>query len=76
MIAASGFDMAAGGALARAADVPLAILLGGSLGSVPTYNNNGLWLQPPEMVAEDAAALCDEGGIRRPQATVGARAPE
>jgi mandelate racemase len=42
MIAASGLDMAASDALARAAGVPLCVLLGGSIGAVPVYSNNGL----------------------------------
>src|SRR5258707_5946721 len=28
---------------------------------VPAYNSNGLWLQGPEIVAEEAKALIDEG---------------
>jgi mandelate racemase len=63
MIAASGLDMAAWDALARAADVPLAVLLGGSVGPVPAYNSNGLWLQAPDAVAAEAVALRDEGGF-------------
>jgi mandelate racemase len=63
MIAASGLDMAAWDALARAADVPLAVLLGGSVGTVPAYNSNGLWLSPPEAIAAEATALRDEGGF-------------
>src|SRR5258707_5156860 len=30
---------------------------------VPAYNSNGLWLQGPEIVAEEAKALIDEGGF-------------
>jgi mandelate racemase len=63
MIAASGLDMAAWDALARAADVPLAVLLGGSVGPVPAYNSNGLWLKPPAEVADEAVALREEGGF-------------
>jgi mandelate racemase len=63
MIAASGLDMAAWDALARAAGVPLAVLLGGSAGPVRAYNSNGLWLQPPERLGEEACALCEEGGF-------------
>jgi mandelate racemase len=61
MIAASGLDMAAWDALARAADLPLAVLLGGSVGPVPAYNSNGLWLEAPEILAEEAKALIEEG---------------
>jgi mandelate racemase len=63
MIAASGLDMAAWDALARAADVPLAVLLGGSVGPVRAYNSNGLWLRPPAKLAAEAVELRDEGGF-------------
>ncbi len=63
MIAASGLDMAAWDALAKARGVPLCVLLGGSVGPVKAYNSNGLWLQPPEVLADDAIALRDEGGF-------------
>jgi mandelate racemase len=63
MIAVSGLDMAAWDALARAANVPLCVLLGGSVGPVKAYNSNGLWLQPPEVLASDAMKLRDEGGF-------------
>src|SRR6185437_9005075 len=62
-IAVSGLDMAAWDALGKAAGVPLCVLLGGSVGPVKAYNSNGLWLQAPEVVAADAAALRDEGGF-------------
>jgi mandelate racemase len=55
--------MAAWDALARAADVPLAVLLGASVGPVPAYNSNGLWLRPPAILAEEGIALLDEGGF-------------
>lgn len=61
MIAVSGLDMAAWDALARAADVPLCVLLGGSAGPVRAYNSNGLWLQPPHATAAEAVVLRDEG---------------
>src|SRR5262249_3074504 len=51
LIAASGLDMAAWDALAKAADQPLCVLLGGSVGPVRSYNSNGLWLKQPEAVA-------------------------
>jgi len=64
MIAVSGLDMAAWDALAQAAGLPLCVLLGGSVGPVPAYNSNGLWLKPPAEVAEEALVLRDEGGFR------------
>src|SRR5271165_1480622 len=63
MIAVSGLDMAAWDALARAGNMPLCVLLGGSVGPVKAYNSNGLWLQPPPTLASDALALRDEGGF-------------
>jgi mandelate racemase len=64
MIAVSGLDMAAWDALARAADVPLCVLLGGTPGPVAAYNSNGLWLQEPAAVAAEAVELREEGGFR------------
>jgi mandelate racemase len=63
LIAISGLDMAAWDALARAAGVPLAVHLGGTVGPVPAYNSNGLWLTPVSELAEEAAALVAEGGF-------------
>lgn len=63
MIAVSGLDMAAWDALAKAAGIPLCVLLGGSVGPVRSYNSNGLWLKRPEAVAEEALELRDEAGF-------------
>lgn len=64
LIAVSGLDMAAWDALAKAAGLPLCTLLGGSVGPVPAYNSNGLWLKEPAAVAAEALELRDEGGFR------------
>ena len=63
MIAASGLDMAAWDSLAKAANLPLCVLLGGSVGPVKSYNSNGLWLKEPEAIAAEALELRDEGGF-------------
>jgi mandelate racemase len=63
MIAVAGLDMAAWDALAKAADMPLCVLLGGSVGPVKSYNSNGLWLREPDAVAAEAVQLRDEGGF-------------
>lgn len=63
MIAVSGLDMAAWDALAKAAGMPLCVLLGGSVGPVPAYNSSGLWLKEPEAVAAEAIELREEGGF-------------
>ncbi len=62
-IAVSGLDMAAWDALAKAAGVPLCVLLGGTVGPVKAYNSNGLWLGDPERLAEEAIELRDEGAF-------------
>jgi len=64
MIAVSGLDMAAWDALAKAAGMPLAVLLGGSTGPVPAYNSNGLWLTEVGGLGDDARALVAEGGFK------------
>src|SRR6476660_1870548 len=64
MIAVSGIDMAVWDALAKAAGMPLAVLLGGTLGSVPAYNSNGLWLTDVATLAQEAEELVAEGGFK------------
>jgi mandelate racemase len=64
MIAVAGLDMAVWDALAKAAGLPLCILLGGTVGPVPAYNSNGLWLREPADVANEAVELRDEGGFK------------
>src|SRR5260370_16729815 len=56
-IAISGIDVALWDALAPAAALPLARLLGGELRPVPAYNSNRLGLDPPDKVASEAADL-------------------
>lgn len=63
LIATSGLDMAAWDALAKAAGMPLAVFLGGTVGPVPAYNSNGLWLIPVDKLAAEAAELMAEGGF-------------
>ncbi len=63
LIAASGIDMAIWDVLAKAAGLPLAELLGGSVGPVRAYNTNGLWLAPLKHLKREAEELVDEGGF-------------
>jgi mandelate racemase len=63
MIAVAGLDMAAWDALAKAAGMPLAVFLGGSLGAVPAYNSNGLWLTDVATLGREAAELVAEGAF-------------
>ncbi|MBA3595982.1 MAG: mandelate racemase [Methylibium sp.] len=57
----AGIDVACWDALAIAAGLPLASLLGAPLGPVPAYNSNGLGLQESSAAAVEALALVDEG---------------
>ena len=75
MIAVSGLDMAAWDALAKAAGLPLCVLLGGSVGPVKSYNSNGLWLREPEAVAAEAIELRDEGGFTGLELRLGRELP-
>lgn len=61
LIAISGLDMAAWDALAKAAGLPLAVFLGGTIGAVPAYNSNGLWLTPLDTLVAETRALVAEG---------------
>jgi mandelate racemase len=61
LIAASGLDMAAWDALAKAADRPLCELLGGTVAPVRAYNSNGLWLRDLDGIGEEALELRGEG---------------
>ena len=63
MIAVSGLDMAAWDALAKAANLPLCVFLGGTVGPVKAYSINGLWLNEPMAVAEEALELLGEGSF-------------
>jgi mandelate racemase len=62
-MAMAGFDMACWDALALAADVPLATLLGGQAKQIPAYNSCGLGLAAPDAVADEAEKLL-AGGFR------------
>ena len=62
-MAVSGFDMAAWDAVALAAGVPLATLVGGGPQPVAAYNSCGLGLMAPEKVADEADKLL-AGGFR------------
>ena len=63
VIAAAGLDMAIWDALAKAAGLPLAAILGGSVGKIRTYNTNGLWLMPLDKLASEAQELVAEGNF-------------
>lgn len=64
MIAVAGIDMAIWDAFAKVAGMPLAVMLGGSLGSVPAYNSNGLWLSDVSTLAKEAKELVAEGQFK------------
>ena len=60
-MAVAGFDMAAWDAVAIAANVPLATLVGGKPEPVTAYNSCGLGLMAPEKVADEAEKLLAGG---------------
>jgi mandelate racemase len=62
-MAMSGFDVACWDALAVAAGVPLATLLGAKPGRIPAYNSCGLGLMPLDALADEASSLL-AGGFR------------
>jgi mandelate racemase len=60
-MAMAGFDVACWDALAIAAGLPLARLLGAQPGRIPAYNSCGLGLMAPEKVADEAEKLVAGG---------------
>jgi mandelate racemase len=57
----AGLDIAAWDALAQAANVPLASLIGGQVKRIPAYNSCGLGLMAPAKVADEAEKLLAMG---------------
>jgi len=70
-IALAGIDMCAWDALAQAHGVPLVKLLGGQVRPVRAYNSCGLWIQPVEKLADEAAQLVAEGGFSAVKLRIG-----
>ena len=62
-MAMAGLDVACWDALAIAANLPLAALLGAAPRPVRAYNSNGLGLMAPAALADEAQALVEEGGF-------------
>jgi mandelate racemase len=60
-MAMAGFDVACWDALAQAAGLPLARLLGGATSRIPAYNSCGLGLMPPQALADEAEKLLARG---------------
>jgi mandelate racemase len=60
-MALAALDGAMWDALARAAGLPLATMLGASPRPVPAYNSSGLGLMAPEAAADEAEALLARG---------------
>jgi mandelate racemase len=71
LAAVAGLDIALWDVLAKAAGLPLARLLGGTLEPVPAYNSNGLGLIPPAATADEARELLAEGGFNALKVRVG-----
>jgi len=60
-MAMAGFDVACWDALARAAGLPLARMLGAQTSRIPAYNSCGLGLMPPQKLADEAERLLAGG---------------
>jgi mandelate racemase len=75
LAAVAGLDIALWDALAQAAGLPLARLLGGTLAPVPAYNSNGLGLIPPAAAGDEALELLAEGGFTALKVRVGRDSP-
>jgi mandelate racemase len=60
-MAMAGFDVACWDALARAAGLPLARMLGGEAARIPAYNSCGLGLMAPDRLADEAEKLAAGG---------------
>ncbi len=71
LAAVAGLDVALWDALAKAAGLPLARMLGGTLQPVPAYNSNGLGLIPPAAAGDEALELLAEGGFTALKVRVG-----
>jgi mandelate racemase len=71
LAAVAGLDIALWDALAKAAGMPLARLLGGTLEPVPAYNSNGLGLIPPAAAGDEALELLAQGGFSALKVRVG-----
>jgi mandelate racemase len=76
LAAVAGLDIALWDVLAKAAGLPLARLLGGTLDPVPAYNSNGLGLIPPAAVGDEALELLAEGGFSGLKVRVGRADPD
>ena len=60
-MAMAGFDIACWDALAQAAGLPLARMLGADASRIPAYNSCGLGLMPPDKLADEAERLLADG---------------
>jgi mandelate racemase len=64
MIAVAAIDMALWDIRAKHANLPLAVLLGGTIAPVRAYNSNGLWRHEVSTLEAEARSLAEEGGFK------------
>lgn len=76
LYALAGLDMAFWDAHAKAAGLPLARHLGGTLAPVKAYNSSGLWLAPPDRLARETEDLVRDGGFSAVKVRLGRSNPD
>ncbi len=59
----AALDIAFWDAYSKAANLPLAVLLGSELKPIPTYNSRGLWLIPLNEIEKEVSELLSEGNF-------------
>ncbi len=71
LYALASLDIAFWDAHAKAANAPLAKVLGGSLEAIKAYNSRGLWLIDIKQIAHEAEALMKEGNFNAIKLRIG-----
>ena len=67
----SALDIAFWDAYSKAADLPLALLLGGELKQIRTYNSRGLWLIPLKQIDKEINELTNDGKFNAVKIRIG-----
>ena len=71
LYALAALDIAFWDAFAKAANAPLAIVLGGELKPIPTYNSRGLWLIQLNKIEDEVKELLSDGEFKALKVRIG-----